>query len=168
MEIFSILLRSFGEKDTEKILKIIGILFKYFFNISVPSIVQCIQCRRAFIVPRYRRKVTDKSSWPRVGYGSLKRSVWSGRADGIFPSSMTTGSMLVICGTIASCTVTAAGVLSATTREESGLLSCTDLVGGLLRNSCWEYEGLKQEVWLNSTIRGGFFGVPYWSRAKDG
>jgi len=44
MEIFSILLRSFGEKDTEKILKIIGILFQYFFNISVPSIVQCIQC----------------------------------------------------------------------------------------------------------------------------
>jgi len=44
MEIFSILLRSFGEKDTEKILKIIGILFQYFFNISVSSIVQCIQC----------------------------------------------------------------------------------------------------------------------------
>ena len=44
MEIFSILLRSFGEKDTEKILKIIGIPFQYFFNISVPSIVQCIQC----------------------------------------------------------------------------------------------------------------------------
>jgi len=43
MEIFSILLRSFGEKDTEKILKKIGILFQYFFNISVPSIVQCIQ-----------------------------------------------------------------------------------------------------------------------------
>jgi len=33
MEIFSILLRSFGEKDAEKILKIIGILFQYFFNI---------------------------------------------------------------------------------------------------------------------------------------
>jgi len=44
MEIFSILFRVFGEKDTEKILKIIGILFQYFFNISVPSIVQCIQC----------------------------------------------------------------------------------------------------------------------------
>jgi len=48
MEIFSILLRSFGEKDTEKILKIIGILFQYFFNISVPSIVQCIQCQGYF------------------------------------------------------------------------------------------------------------------------
>ena len=48
METFSILLRSFGEKDAEKILKIIGILFQYFFNISVTSIVLCIQCIEMF------------------------------------------------------------------------------------------------------------------------
>jgi len=44
MEILSILFGFFEEKDGEKILKIIGILFQYFFNISVPSIILCIQC----------------------------------------------------------------------------------------------------------------------------
>jgi len=44
MDIFSILFGLFEEKDGEKILKIIGILFQYLFNISVPSIVLCIQC----------------------------------------------------------------------------------------------------------------------------
>jgi len=43
MDIFSILFGLFEEKDGEKILKIIGILFQYLFNISVPSIVLCIQ-----------------------------------------------------------------------------------------------------------------------------
>jgi len=37
MEILSILFGFFEEKDGETILKIIGILFQYFFNISVPS-----------------------------------------------------------------------------------------------------------------------------------
>jgi len=46
MDIFSILFGLFEEKDGEKILKIIGILFQYLFNISVPSIVLCIQCKR--------------------------------------------------------------------------------------------------------------------------
>jgi len=45
MDIFSILFGLFEEKDGEKILKIIGILFQYLFNISVPSIVLCIQCK---------------------------------------------------------------------------------------------------------------------------
>jgi len=44
MDVFSILFGLFEEKDGEKILKIIGILFQYLFNISVESIVLCIQC----------------------------------------------------------------------------------------------------------------------------
>jgi len=43
METFSILFGSFEERDGKKILKIIEILFQYFFNISVSSIVLCIQ-----------------------------------------------------------------------------------------------------------------------------
>ena len=48
MEILSILFGFFEEKDGGRILKIIGILFQYFFNISVPSIVLCIQCNKLF------------------------------------------------------------------------------------------------------------------------
>ena len=44
VETFSILFGSFFKRDQKKILKIIGILFQYFFNISVQSIVLSIQC----------------------------------------------------------------------------------------------------------------------------
>ena len=73
MEIFSM---SFGEKDTEKILKIIGILFQYFFNISVPSIVQCIQCQCALESPWCTEwDHDDNPTWStHYGLGALRVS----------------------------------------------------------------------------------------------
>jgi len=63
MDIFSILFGLFEEKDREKILKIIGILFQYLFNISVPIIVLCIQCKDIEKVGEEQRKAAIFEFW---------------------------------------------------------------------------------------------------------